>query len=73
VKKAVKKIIKKKPAPAKPKAAAKKIPMQKVKIPAPVPAPVLVEEIKEVYFTPEGRVEVTETIIIVDNDNSNSG
>ena len=75
VKKAVKKVIKKKAAPAKPKAAEKTKPAQKIIIPnEPYTAPVMIEEVKEVFFTPEGPVEVTETIVTVEDDtNGNPG
>jgi hypothetical protein len=70
--KKVEKIVVKKPAPAKPKATAKKIPVQKAATPLPVPIPVIVEEITEVYNTPDGVIEVTETIVSVDNNKNDS-
>jgi hypothetical protein len=30
--------------------------------------PVMVEEVKDIYITPDGELEVTETIITVDDD-----
>ena len=67
VKKTAKKIAKKKPGAVKPKGAKKK----KIISPAPIhTAPVVVEEIKEIFVTPEGELEVTETIVTVDTDNT---
>ena len=39
-------------------------------MPEPVAVPVMVEEVKEVLFTPEGQVEISETIITVDDNNN---
>lgn len=67
VKKAAKKIAKKKPVAVKPKTTKKK----KIIPPDPVHSvPVVVEEIKEIFVTPEGELEITETIVTVDADNT---
>jgi len=52
----------------------KKSPARTVKVAqpetkAPVSViPVMVEEVKDIYITPDGELEVTETIITVDDD-----
>ena len=66
---AKKKVVAKKPAPKK-KAPVKKVKPAPVAVPPPVmeETPVLVEEITETFVTPDGTLEVTETILTFEEE-----